>query len=207
MSASEFLAPAAKQRVTQAIAVVEGQTAAEVVVTVRKVSGHYRHTDYLLGALLALGGLLYFLFSPEPFDEDLFPVAEVFFFVTGVALSAGIAPLRRLLTAPSLVERSVKMAAHSAFYELGVSRTSGRTGILVYVSLFERRVEVVTDIGVVADKLDVAWGESGRMMQAALVDGDVKCFAAALETMGPPLGRALPRSADDVNELSDEVRS
>jgi putative membrane protein len=206
MSARDFLDPAAKQKVSEAIEAIELQTAAEVVVAVRKVSGHYRHSDYLLGSLLALVGLLVFLFHPEPFDEDLFPLAEALLFVTGVTFSAGIDPLRRVLTSRKLREANVKMAAHAAFYEMGVSRTTGRTGVLVYVSLLERCVEVAVDIGVDTASLDGAWKEALKAMQAGVEQGNFPRFLDGLLRMGPPLGKQLPRSADDVNELSNEVR-
>jgi putative membrane protein len=206
MSAKDFLAPAAKTRVSEVIEAVELQTAAEVVVAVRKVSGHYRHADYLLGAMLAMVGLLLFLFHPEPFDEDLFPLAEILLFLTGMALSAGLAPLRRLLTARQLLESNARTAAHAAFYEMGVSRTAGRTGVLVCVSLFERQVEVVPDIGVDLGKLDASWGEALRALQEGVRGGDLPRFLDGLKRTGEPLGKLLPRSADDVNELSNEVR-
>ena len=42
----------------------------------------------------------------------------------------------------------MRTAARAAFVDQGISRTRGRTGILVFVSLFEREVEVVADVGV-----------------------------------------------------------
>jgi putative membrane protein len=206
MSVSDFLQPAAKEQVTRVIEGVEGQTAAELVVAVRKISGHYRHTDYLVGALGALAGLLVFLFHPAPFDEDLFPAAEVALFLAGAALSASVDPLRRALTSAKLRETNVKTAATAALHEMGITRTQGRTGVLVFVSLFERQVEVVTDIGVDAKQLDGAWGEALRALQEAVEGGDLAAFVGALSRLGAPLGKLLPRAHDDVNELSDEVR-
>lgn len=206
MSAKEFLEPDARKRVAEAIAAVEQQTAAEVVVAVRKTSGHYRHTDYLLGSLCALVGLLVFLFHPAPFEEDLFPVAELALFLTGVALSVAISPLRRLLTSGSLRSSNVATAGRAAFYELGIGRTRQRTGILVYVSLFEREALVLADSGVEPEKLGEGWSEAVRMIEASVREGGMAQLLAGLGRLGAPLGKALPRAADDVNELPDEVR-
>lgn len=206
MSASDFLGPATKQAVSKAIEAIEKNTAAEVVVTVRKRSGHYRHADYLLGSLLALAGLLVFLFHPEPFDEHLFPVAEAAFFLAGVGLSIGIPPLRRLLVGGGLLASSVKTGSHAAFHELGISRTKGRTGVLVYVSLFEQQAEVVVDLGVDTKTLGQPWQDAVGALGKSVRDGDAEQFVAGLALLGPPLASALPRASDDVNELSNEVQ-
>lgn len=206
MSIRSFLDPEAKTRVTRAIETVEGQTAAEIVVTVRKTSGHYRHGDYLLGVLLAFAALLVFLFHPEPFEEHLFPVAELGLFIAGVALSTSLAPLRRLLVSSSLRDRNAQTCASAAFHDMGIDRTRGRTGILIYVSLFERRAVVVADSGVPADKMGDPWKTAAASLEEAVRQGSVDAFIKNLEALASPLARALPRAADDVNELSDEVR-
>ena len=61
MPARAFFDEGAKAAVKAAIERIEAQTAAEVVVTVRRTTGHYRDADLLVGAacaLAALGALL-----------------------------------------------------------------------------------------------------------------------------------------------------
>jgi uncharacterized membrane protein len=70
----------------------------------------------------------------------------------------------------------------------------------VYVSTFERLVEIVTDVGVdpapAAPELDA--------LRSSLAHGaDFERFLTKLRALGGPLGTALPRSEDDVNELPD----
>jgi hypothetical protein len=60
-------------------------------------------------------------------------------------LSANVAPLRRLLVRQKRLEADVQAAARAEFYALGISRTSGRNGILVFLSTFERCTAVVPD--------------------------------------------------------------
>lgn len=208
MSARTFFATDAKAKVALAIAEVEAQTSAEVVVALRPSSGHYRHTDYLVGFALAAGALLVFLFHPQPFETNTFPLEFAASFVIGTLASAHLPPLRRLLTSPRLMAEGVRTAARAAFVELGVGRTAGRTGVLVFVSMFERRVEVVADSGVSEEALGEAWRDARARLAAAVArDPDLDRFLAALRAVGPILGGALPHAADDVNELSDEVRA
>ncbi|UQA56564.1 hypothetical protein [Polyangium aurulentum] len=208
MSARHFLLPAARDAVASAVRDLEMKTSAEVVVAVRPVSGHYRHTDYLVGYVLALGALSVFLFHPEPFAYDVFPLEMTAAFAFGALVCANLAPLRRALTARKLLDESVRRAARAAFVDLGVSRTQGRTGLLVYVSTFERRVEIVADCGVDLAALGADFEASrARLERAVAREVDFERFLEALGALGEALGKALPRAANDVNELSDEVRA
>src|SRR4051794_29077209 len=138
----------AKAEVAQAIRDVEAQTSAEIVVAVRPSAGHYRHTDYLVGFAAAFGVLLVFLFDSHEFALDTMPLETLLAFALGTLLSASVAPLRRALTSRSLLHKNARVAARAAFVDLGVSKTRARTGILVFVALFERRVELVPDVGI-----------------------------------------------------------
>jgi len=208
MSASVLLDSKAKEEVVRVVRELEAKTSAEIVVTVRAVSGHYRHTDWLVGSLFAFAALCVFLFHPAPFDDDVVPFEVLFAFALGAFVSVYVAPLRRALTSRRLMESDVKRAARAAFVDLGVSRTSGRTGLLVYVSTFERRVEIVADIGLDAASLGGALGEARRSLEAALgASSPLEALVAGLRALGAALADKLPRAADDVNELPDEVRS
>jgi putative membrane protein len=207
MSHRSFFTEDARSRVAAAVAEVEGQTSAEIIVALRKSSGHYRHTDYLVGILLATASLLIFLFYPEPFDVDAYPIEAAAFFAFGCVTSAFLPPLRRALTSRRLMEQGTRTAARAAFVELGVSRTRGRTGVLVFVSMFERRVEVVADIGVDEAALVPAFRDALQKLERAVREGEIDRFLDGLRSMGPALACALPRAADDINELPDEVRA
>ena len=206
MSARDFLETDARAKVTGAIKAVELRTSAELVVTVRKVSGHYGQADLTAGAVLMLVGLLVFLYHPAPFDEDLFPVVEAGFFVAGALLCRALPPLRRLLTPWGVVTDSVRKAACTAFVDQGISRTRDRGGVLFYVALFERRLEVVADVGVPVEAMGDEWRQALVALHRSVEAGDAAGFARALEATAGPLERAMPRSADDINELPDEVR-
>jgi uncharacterized membrane protein len=88
----------------------------------------------------------------------------------------------------------------------GVGRLRGRNGILVYASQLERAVVVVPDLGLDVTRLGSAWQAAVDRLEAALTPRlDLDAFEVALRALGPLLGRVLPRSHDDVNELPDAV--
>jgi len=200
-----FFSPEAKGRVRAAVAGVEQQSSAEIVVALRHRSGHYRHADYAAGGVAALAALSAFLYHPEPFDFTFLPLELLAIFGVIAAATAHVPPLRRLLCGARLRDENVRCAARAFFVDHGLSRTTGRTAILIYLSSFERRAEVVSDIGVDEEALGAPWKEAKQRLEEAFAAGAFEGFLGALGALGPALASGLPRAADDVNELPDEV--
>lgn len=203
MSERAFFLPDARKRVAEAVADVERQTAAEIVVAVRRRSGHYRDADLALGGVLAFAALLVIVFHPMPFASEQIPVDVGVAFAFGALLSANVSAVRRLLVTRARKDEAVRVAARAAFYDMGIARTRGRTGILLFVSIFERRVEVVADTGVPVDAI-AEWRNVVAAIDAAGRAADLEQLVAAMKTMAPPLAAALPIQPDDVDELPNE---
>jgi putative membrane protein len=206
MSEASFYEERAKSDTRDAVRDIEAQTSAEIVVALRRVSGSYRDADYLAGLLLALVALLVMLFADHTFPLLSFPAGMIGAFALGAFCSTGAPALRRALTSPSRRRAQVRTAAREAFVDQGISRTQGRTGILVFVSLFEREVEVVADHGVDPVLLGEDWARAVAALRASLTPSPAfDRFRTALLGLAPPLAHGMPRAADDVNELPDEV--
>jgi putative membrane protein len=123
----------------------------------------------------------------------------------GALLVEVIPPIYRLLAPPPVRYEHVRDAARAAFVEKRVHATTGRTGLLVYIALRERLVELVGDLAIdekVGRKQLIAWAEQ---LEAALPRGP-EATAKALGALAPELGKVLPHSAADVNELSDSLQ-
>ncbi|HNS98607.1 MAG TPA: hypothetical protein PKL73_16760 [Polyangiaceae bacterium] len=204
MPERQFFQPEARTKVRDAIVAIEAQTSAEVVVAVRRQSCPYRHIDVGLGSLASFISLLLLLFLPWDFAVSWMPVEVLIAFGVGFALSTVYWAPKRWLVGSSKLHETSWRAACTAFHENGISRTSGRNGLLVFVSMLERRVHVVTDIGIDPDGLGAAWQESLAAMQQAVDRTDFESFLQALLSIGPVLGAAMPHAEDDVNELPDE---
>jgi len=203
--ARPFLTDAAKAALLDAVRAVEARSGAEVVVAVRERSGSYLHADLIAGIVAANLVLFYQLFSPWEFSLPLIQVAP-----TGIGLLVGLVTsitpwARRALTPRRTREAMVRTAARATFVEKGVTATRARTGILVYVAVLERTAEVVADVGVTKAMPAEAWRAATARVEEAAGAGDGLAFAAAVAALGDGLAAALPRAADDVNELADEV--
>jgi putative membrane protein len=204
--AKPFLTDEAKAALTAAVKAVELRTCAEVVIVVRAQSGSYLHADALAGALAGIATLTLLLFSPWEFALHYFVIDPI---VVGALVgwfASRTSALRRLLTPRRMIDAAVTTHAHATFHERGIGHTSDRVGILVYISLLERRAEVVADRGVEKAADAGAWKPLCERIADAVARGeDGLAVAKIIERIGDVLEPCLPRAADDVNELPDEV--
>ncbi len=206
MSQAAFFGDDARKRAAAAVKTVEAQTSAEIVVAVRPASGNYRATDYHVGFIFMGLVVIYMLVAPQVFSFGTMALEGVTAFIIGALLSGNVSHVRRLFVRSATLDANVQSAARATFYDIGVSRTSGRNGILVFVSAFERRCTLVPDIGIDP----VALGEAYRLAERAIDEAartlDLESFLRAVEQLGPALSESMPRADDDVNELPDEVQ-
>jgi putative membrane protein len=203
----DFFGERAKKEVAAAVSDIESATSAEVVVAVRRAAGHYRHIDYLAGALLAFGVLLILLFHPRAFAVATMPLDVLVMFAVGAAASAYSPTLRRLLSSRKLRAEEMNRAARATFVDLGISRTRQRTGVLIYVGMLEHAVEVVCDSGVETCAACEPFQKAVGALRQAVARTDLDAFVAALRGLKAPLCDQLPRSHDDVNELPDALHT
>lgn len=189
-----------REAVAAAVSRAEERTDAELVVVAAARSGSYR--DVALGVGLALAALVMavVLYAPWEFDPLWLPLDVGLPLALG-AVAADRAPwLLRLLTPRARRARQVATAARAAFVEEQVHGTRRRTGVLVYVSALEQRVEVVCDHGVDACVPPGAWNElrwRARTLEELL---------AGLEAAGALLARYLPALADNPDEIPNAPR-
>ncbi|MEB2321411.1 MAG: hypothetical protein OZ921_02775 [Sorangiineae bacterium] len=207
MAVREFFDDAARARVKHGVANVEALTSAEVVVAVRRRTGQYRDVDLAAGAVVALATLLVLIFADTEFSTPYIPLDVAVAFGVGALLSSQIPWLRRALVSRARRRASARAAGCEAFFKMGIGKTSGRTGILVLVALYEREIAVIEDVGVDRKALGAAYEQAVLALERSISRASPKLdqFAAALEALGPALAPALPRQEDDINELPDDA--
>ena len=85
-------------------------------------------------------------------------------------------------------------------------RTHGRTGILIYLSMAERRAEIVADEAIAAKVAPEVWGDAMAAMLAHIREGNVADgMIAAIDKVGVVLAEHFPLAEGDTNELPDRL--
>jgi len=190
----------------EAIREIEKSTDAEIVIVVRGRSGTYRHADYLFGAFLAFVGLLFVLFSPFDFHTFWVPFDVVALFVAGAFVSSRIDLIRRLLTTGKFRANAARAGASAMFYEAGIANTLAENGLLIYLSLLERRLEVIADRGILKAVPPLKWNNAVFELKKISRQPNPESLIKAARELGDLLAEHLPPTGENPNELADGAR-
>jgi len=204
--AIQFLDADARKAFARAVETIENASAVEVVIAIRQRSATYRHANALVGAVVAFAGLAAMLFSDHAFGLASILVDP--FVVGGLAgLVVELLPqIKRGLTGKARLRGEVLRAARATFVERGVHATTGRSGVLVYISWLEQDIALVPDLGLAAVLPDGALAEAEAKLRPLLRAGGA-AVAKELEQLAAMMAAAMPHQDDDVNELPDAIDS
>ena len=140
------LDPTARLRLERRVLEIEEKASAELVVTVLQHSGDDAAARWRCAAWLALvaGAAAASLpGAPGALGWSATAVGGML----GLA-AARVGAVRRLLSSTAALEERVAEAAWHAFAHAGLTRVPGRCGVLLFATLFERRVVVLGDEGI-----------------------------------------------------------
>lgn len=104
------------------------------------------------------------------------------------------------------IEDDVMDHAAFIFQELDMHRTRDRNGVLIYLSVGDRKVAVIGDSGIDAVVGQGFWVDVVAMLKIHLAGGrraDGLC--EAVHSIGEKLVRYFPLKADDTNELPNTI--
>ena len=196
------LTAAQAQQLTKAVETAESFTSAEVVLVILPRSFSASGGPAIAGGLSAFVALALVLLLENFELEPFVALSSVALVGLGAVVATLLLPARLFARAATL-KGAVDEKAHAAFSRHGVFRTSGRTGILVFLSLAERQARLLFDVGV-AKSVPSELREEWRARFSAIAGSfDVGAMESALKQLGQEAGPFLPRSADDVDELAN----
>ncbi len=207
---------AERDSIRQAVAEAETRTAGEIVPYVVLRSGTYTAAVWRLASIVALlTGLLMLvaenLYTGWTWSWLYTPAALATAMTVGGlvgALLTLLEPIRRLVAGAAEMEENVHRRAAVAFVEEEVFDTRDRTGILLFVSLFEHRIEVVGDTGINAKVDHDEWVEVVDLVRDGVRSKTLAAgMVEAIERCGDLLHRrGVTVRPDDTDELPDDVR-
>jgi putative membrane protein len=144
----------------------------------------------------------------QPSPKLLFTAALILLTLTFLLmrlLLAWRAP-RMALTPAATKSRRVRRQAITLFKAAAEKRTAAATGVLLYLSLEERRAELVADAAIHSKVAPDVWGEAMADLIEAVKDGrPADGMVQAVARVGEVLAEHFPRRGGDVNELPDRL--
>ena len=207
-----------EKRIREAVQRAEERTAGEIVPVVVPRSASYESVAWRAAAgatLLALTGVLLVLqfydgwglgWLYTPWGVVLAGLSAA---IVGGVLGMYVPPVQRFLAGEDLLDETVHRRALQSFVEEEVFDTRDRTGILLFVSLHEHRIEVLGDTGINELVRPDDWAEVvTRIRKGIRNDNLTEGLVDAIGMCGRLLERrGVNLRPDDENELSNTVRT
>ncbi len=210
-----FLSEKDKERIIESVKEVEKTTSGEIVPMIVSTSYHYPLADVLgalsLSAIVAVLVTLYVSYAKSwegfsIYDLWTFPGVFsvsflVFFFVVKFVL-----PVKRLFISKEEMKEEVEEAALTSFYKKGLGNTRDKTGVLIYISVFERMAYVLADEGINAKVNPEVWNDVVNLVIRGIkerrpADGIIE----AVKLCGELLRDNFPIKPDDTDELENLI--
>jgi putative membrane protein len=185
----------------------EAHTRAELVLAVAPNSGIYTSASLLLGAFFSLIALTIYIGAPIEFYDDFAFVAIILSFLIGYTVVAFLPPLQRLLTSKKEQAYYTELQAQAFFTKQQIYNTKEHTGLLVMLSLTEKRAELVVDTGVTKALTAEQIATFKADLQAIWSSGEdlMTALAKAVAKHHQDFATALPRQEDDIDELGSGI--
>lgn len=203
-----------KKRIADAVRQAEQRTSGEIVPFVVGRSDSYSEAWLRAGLLFAL--LVIFILAVLDMGTDLwlpFGYAESGVFVIlafglGALLAAQIPAFKRMFIPDGMLQQRVDERAALAFVDEEVFNTRERTGILIFISLFEHRVRVLGDAGINAQVKQEEWDAIVTILVDAIRNGAAaEGILEAIWKCGELLERhGVEIRPDDFDELDNRIR-
>ena len=193
-----------RDAIAEAVRRAETGTAGEIVVVIDRAASSYRNVPVVMALALAL-------LVPWPFISLTAMSTQRIFMIQ---LFCAVILLGTLLWygrggrfVPGFVKRRrARDTALREFTARGLTRTKGRTGVLLYVALQERYAEILADTGIDGLVEQKTWnGIIEPLLVAAREDRLTEGLIAAVDAVGAVLAQHGPPVPGDVDELSNKV--
>ncbi len=207
-----FLSQAERQKIESCVRQAESRTRGEIMVMVAASSYHYPVADLRAAAALAfpaavalttlIGGFWWAgLFNLWIFLGVMIPLFFLFQAIVRNAL-----PVKRLFMSDREMEAEVREAAENRFCREGVYRTAEETGVLIYISVFERKAWVLGDRGINARMPEGYWKGLVDTIVAGIHAGrPAESICEVVAGVAGVLAETFPVRAGDTDELRNLV--
>lgn len=211
-AAERFLNQTDKDKVTTAVRKAESLTSGEIVPMIVSTSHAYPLAAVYGGVVAALPLALilahpiatFFWIDPQNvwlFLALFIPLYWIFHLIVQHTPS-----IKRLFISKKRIEEEVREAAFTAFFSEKLYKTKAENGILLFISVLERKVWVLADAGINAKIEQERWQKVVATITAGFQNGrHADCLCEAIGEVGDILKEHFPIEPDDVNELRNLI--
>ncbi len=200
-----FLTTAEKQQIAAAIRVAEAKTQGELVCVIAPASNDYRFLPLLWSTLIALclPGIVWLSHAWWSQAEVYLMQVSAFFLVL---LLLQWTPLKMRLIPRSGQRKQAARLAREQFYAQQLHNTRDRTGVLLFVSVAERYVEILADEGINSKVAPGTWDKIVKNFTVQLATHRIAPgFLEAVAACAAILAEHCPAQIENPDELPNRL--
>jgi len=202
------------ERIKASVKEAESKISGEIVPVFVERSGFYTIATYraamIVASLFFLMIILVDRYMPSlaVYDPLFIFLAVALGGILGAAIPHFVEPAKRWFIAQKHLDEATRKKAENAFLQEEVFNTRHRTGIMIFVSFFEREVIVMADRGISKVVEQKEWDKMVRGIVENIRKGKItEGIEAAIKRCGEVLlEKGFRQDPDDVNELRDDLR-
>lgn len=210
--ARKFLTEQEHEQVEAVVKSAEEKTSGEIVCMIQSASYHYPMANVLGATALSLpaallltplvGGMLWMGTQNMWLFLGLFAL----FFTISYILVQNWPAFKRYFISKREIEEEVEEAAVTRFFRHGLYKTQDATGVLIFISVFEHKVWVLTDHGINEKVAQDQWDAIVETMTSGIKNGrSAAAICDAVREVGDILAAHFPIKPDDKDELTNVI--
>jgi putative membrane protein len=189
-----------------ALAAAERRTVGEILPVVLERSDRHPAACWLAALVTALvfsAALLPWIPGQHP---ALLIAAQLALGALGYGLARALPDFQRTFVSEARAEEMAEEQALQEFHRHDLALTRARTGVLIFVTLLERRVIVLADEGIDTRVDAEQWKRTDEAVLAGIARGSLRDgLVAGIASAGEVLAAHFPVEADDRDEIPDRV--
>jgi putative membrane protein len=197
-----------KIKIEKAITKAESNTDCEIVPMIIESSNHYLIAHLILGLLGASIAFMILFFSPYNF---LGPINYLIFQAIGFFLGFILGQLdfvKKLVIPKKEIHYEVHLRACEAFLHHNLHLTKNHNGVLIFISRFERKINIICDRAVNLKIEQKEWDKIISDFKGKKSDHDILItLISTIEKVGDILATHFPtvENSKHENQLKDEL--
>ena len=206
--------------VENAVKKAEQNTSGEIATAIIKESSDYAFYEIIVALIAGFIAYMICLYLYTPISvwlESLFweytAIYSAAFLGTAAIISIGTVYLLanipgadRFIVPRRIISKNVKQRAVNYFSEAGLFNTRDRSGILIFISYREKRIELLADSGISALISEEKWKDIVDTLVRDIKKKETgRGLVKAIAQCGKLLAEHFPIKDDDTNELNDGI--
>lgn len=192
--------------ISSIIDLAEEKTRAELIPMVVTKSDAYPAAHFRCAVLMSFIFTIALYLSPLDILNPIYFIwIQIPGFIIGYFL-ANIDFIARFFVTNKEMEEEVHQRAVEAFFEHNLHSTDEHVGVLFFVSRFERKVKIISDIGIRQKINDDQWQTIiDTFKQEARQTTYIEALKLAIPRVGDILSKNFPSSGKNKNEINNHI--